>query len=240
MSSASSSRASAAPSLQDAAPAVDHRALGLADELGRLADQLGVADEVGAVAGQVVAIGGVPLHRRAGVVGVDDVFGDVHQHRTGAAGGGDVEGVVDHLRDVGRLGHQVVVLCYRHGDAGGVALLEGVGADGRIGNLAGDHHHGDGVHVGVAQRGDDIRGRRSRGDHGHTWAAGGVGEPLGHVAGALLMAHQHMTDRRVDQRVVHRKDGPAGQPEQDVHTLVLEGLHQRLTAVHLHAWQPFI
>ena len=183
-----------APGLQDAAPGVEDRALGLADELGRLADQLGFARDVGEVAGQVVAVGGVPLHRRPRIVGIDYVFGDVHQHGSGPTGGGDVEGVVDHLGDVGCLGHQVVVLGHRHGYAGGVALLECVGADGGVGNLSGHHHHGDGIHVGIAQRGDDVGGRRTRSDHGHAGAAGGVGVPLSHVAGALFVAHQHMAD----------------------------------------------
>ena len=39
--------------------------------------------------------------------------------------------------------------------------------------------------------------------------AGGVRVALGHVAGALLVAHEDVADRRVDQRVVDREDRPA-------------------------------
>ena len=63
--------------------------------------------------------------------------------------------------------------------------------------------------------------------------AGGVGEPLGHVARALLVAHEDVADRRVDDRVVHREDGAAGQAEDDLHALHLEGLDQGLATVDL-------
>jgi hypothetical protein len=69
------------------------------------------------------------------------------------------------------------------------------------------------VHVGVHQRGDHVGGRRAAGDQGHAGAAGDVGVALGHVAGALLVAHEDVADRRVEQRVVRRQDAAAGQAE---------------------------
>ena len=102
-----------------------------------------------------------------------------------------------------------------------------------VGHLAGDHDHRDRVHVGVAQRRDDVGRRRPARHHGHARAAGGVGEPLGHVAGALLVAHEDVADRRVDDRVVHGEDGAAGQAEDDLDALHLEGLDQCLATVHV-------
>ena len=94
------------------------------------------------------------------------------------------------------------------------------------------HDHRDRVHVGVAQRRDDVGGRRAAGHHGHAGAAGGVGVALGHVAGALLVAHEDVADRRVDDRVVHRQDGAAGQAEDDLDALHLEAA--------IRAWPPLI
>ena len=52
---------------------------------------------------------------------------------------------------LGRLDEEIV-LGDAHRDAGDVALLEGVGADGRGRDLAGDDDERRGVHVGVANR----------------------------------------------------------------------------------------
>ena len=130
--------------------------------------------------------------------------------------------------------HQFVVLGDAAGDADGVALLEGVGADGRRRHLAGDAHHRDRVHVGVAQRRDHVGGRRAAGDHGDAGPTGDVGVALGHVAGALLVAHEDVADRRIEQRVVGRQDAAAGQAEHDLDALHLEGFDQGLGPGDLH------
>ena len=67
-----------------------------------------------------------------------------------------------------------------------------------------------------------------RGDHGDARAAGDVGVALGHVAGALLVAHEDVADRAVEERVVHREDAPAGQAEDRLDALHLEGSDQGL------------
>ena len=109
--------------------------------------------------------------------------------------------------------HQLVVLGDRAGDADGVALLEGVAADRRGRHLAGDRHHRDRVHVGVHQRRHEVGRRRTRRHHRHAGAAGDVGVALGHVPGALLVAHEDVADRRLEQRVVGGQDAAAGQAE---------------------------
>ena len=190
------------------------------------------------VAGQRVAhlvVGRpVPLHGRARVLWVDDVLGHVDEHRAGPAGRGQVEGLAHGERDVLRGRDQLVVLGDRAGDADRVALLEGVGADGGQRHLAGDAHDRDGVHVGVAQRGDDVGGRRAARHHGHAGTAGGVGVALRHVPGALLVAHEDVADRAVDDRVVDGQDRTAGQPEDGVDALHLEGSDERLSSGQLH------
>jgi hypothetical protein len=169
-----------------------------------------------------------------GLMGIDDVLGDVDQHGPGPPGGREVEGLADHERDVLGLRDELVVLGHRAGDADGVALLEGVGADGPERHLAGDAHHRDRVHVGIAQRGDDVGRRRPRRHHAHTRPSRGVGETLGHVPRTLLVAHEDVADGAVDDRIVDGEDGPARQAEHDLDALHLEGLDQRLSAVELH------
>jgi hypothetical protein len=52
------------------------------------------------------------------------------------------------------------------------------------------------------------------------------------VAGTLLVASQYVTDWAIEERVVGRKDGAAGNTEDDVHSLVLEGSDECLGSVH--------
>ena len=73
----------------------------------------------------------------------------------------------------------------------------------------------------------------------HAGAAGDVGVALGHVAGALLVAHEDVADRRLQQRVVGRQDAAAGQAEHDLHRLLLEALDECLGAGEL-AWDVLL
>ena len=196
--------------LQQAAAGIDDRALRLLDQLDSRGDGVTVEFVVRAVARQIEALapgrldGLVPLH-----LGVGDVLGQVEQDRPGTAGAGDVEGLLHQPRDVGGVGDELVVLGDRSGDADRVALLERIGADRAERDLTGDRHHRHGVDVGVAQRGDDVGRRRAAGHHDHAGLAGDVGVARGHVAGTLLVTDEHVTDRGVEERVVHREDGPA-------------------------------
>ena len=58
-----------------------------------------------------------------------EVARDVDEHRPAAAGAGDVEGGLEHVRDLLDVLHEPGVLDDRRRHAGDVALLEGVGAD---------------------------------------------------------------------------------------------------------------
>ena len=63
-----------------------------------------------------------------------------------------------------------------------------------------------------------------------------VGVPLGHVAGTLLVAHEDVADRAVEQRVVRRQDASAGQTEHHFDAFHLEALDEGLGPGDLHAW----
>ncbi len=229
--SASSRSASAAPRLEHPAADVEHRALRLHDQPRRLADH------------PRVSLGGRPIARQRSrdlVVGrpvprhlvLQHVLRDVDERGAGTSRGSDVERLANRHRQLFRRHDEVVVLGARPCDADRVAFLEGVGADRRRAHLAGDADHRDRIHVGVHQRRDEVGRRRARGHHRHSGLAGDVGVALGHVTRALLVTHQHVADRRFQERVVGRKDAPARQTEHHVDALELERSDQRLCSGH--------
>ena len=162
--------------------------------------------------------GQVDLRRPAeGALPLQHVLRDVDEHRTRTAGRRDVERLGDRPRDVVAVADQEVVLGDRHGDAGDVGFLEGVGADQPTADLTGDGHYRDRVHVGIGQRRDQVGGAWARRRHAHADFAGGVRISTGRMARALLVADQHVSQLlRVEKRVVDRQHGTAGDAEDDV------------------------
>ncbi len=103
--------------------------------------------------------------------------------------------------------NQVVVLGDRHRDPGDVGLLKGVRADHLPSDLAGDRDHGNGVHLRVGQRGDQIGGARPRCGHADPHPAGAWrirwrrGRPL-------LVAHEHCDAAVASRTADRRRAGP--------------------------------
>ena len=122
------------------------------------------------------------------------VLGNVDHHRAGAAGAGDIEGLVQDARQVLDLAHEIIVLGAMAGDADRVGFLEGVGADQMGRHLAGDADQRDGIHQGVGEAGDGVGGAGAGGDEQAADLAGGAGVALRRMGRALLVAHQHMLD----------------------------------------------
>ena len=121
----------------------------------------------------------------------------------------------------------------RHGDAGGVRLLERVGPDQVRAHLPRDAHERRRVHPGVGDRRDEVRRTRAGGRHCNAHPPGGAREPLGHVPGTLLVPGQHVAHGRAARdRVVGGKDRPAGDPEHDVDALRLERAQDRVGPEH--------
>ena len=121
-------------------------------------------------------------------------------------GVGDLEGVLDE----GQRG------------AEDVGLLEAVGADQLGADLAGDEDGRDRVHHRVGDRGDQVGRAGPGGGEGDPDPAGGLGVALGGVAAALLVADLDVAEVGVDERVVGRQVGPAGDPEDVLDALGLE------------------
>ena len=223
--------------LEDAATHVQHGTTRLEDQPRRFTDHPGVALDGRAVPRQRcgdVGVGWpVPLH-----LGLQDVLGDIDQHRSWTSGGGDVERLADRQRQLLGCHHELVVFRRRTSDADGVALLERIAADRLRRHLPGDRDHRDRVHVGVHQRGHEVRRRRPGRHQRHSWSPGDVGIALGHVPSALLVAHEDVTDRRLQQRVVGRQDAPTREPEDDVDRLHLQGLDEGLGSGEFHVRRP--
>ena len=117
----------------------------------------------------------------------------------------------------------------RHRDAADVGLLEGVGADGGAGDLAGDRDDRHGVHVGVGERRHEVRRAGAGGRHADADLAGRGGVALGRMAGALLVADEDVADLlRVEHRVVGREDRAPRDAEDRVAADGLEGEYERL------------
>ena len=201
----------------DAAPRVEDRAFGGLDEVHRGADLARMAFRQGFVAGEIDPAGPVPGHRLG-----EHVLGDVDEHGPLAARRREVERLTDDVGDVFGPRDEVIVFRHRHRDAPGMRLLEGVVADGSPGDLPGDRHHRNRVHVGVLQGGDQVRGCRSRGRDGDADPTGGMCVAGCHVPRALLVASQDVPDVAVDDRVVGGEDRSAGYPEYDLDFLEFE------------------
>ena len=142
----------------DAAAGVDHRALGFQQQLQRLPDLATVPLDHRVVRAhrhrlRIEEVGLRGLH----------VLGDIHQHRAGTAGGGEVERLLHRDREVLDVLDQEVVLDARARHADGVHFLECVLTDGVGRHLAGDDDHRDGVHVRRRDAGDRVGYARTKG-----------------------------------------------------------------------------
>ena len=211
----------------DAAARVDQRPLGFPDHLRGAADLAGVAFGEDLVAGQVD--GG---DRRVVALRLEDVLGDIDQHRAGTAAGGDVERLVDDLRQFVELLDQEVVLGAGARDAEGVGFLERVAADELAGDLAGDGDDRDGIHHGVHQAGGEVGGAGAGGGAADADLAGGARIAFGGEGGVLLVPHQHVADVVVVEGVVEGEGDAAGIAEDAIDAFPGQALQQHFRAAH--------
>ena len=109
-------------------------------------------------------------------------------------------------------------------------LLEGVLAEHWRDGLARDHDDGRGVHQGGEQPRDGVRGPRPGGHQHHPGSPRGAGVAVGHVGGALLVAHLDQLDLRIQQGVEHGHGRSAGEAEDVFHAFALETLDQLFAA----------
>ena len=204
------------PREDDAVAGQYHRALRLIDGAHGASDLCRVPFQVGPVSRQIDLIGIFEL----GLLR-EDVLWDVHEDRAGPARARDVEGLFDGLRDLRRVHHQVVVLCYRQCDARCVGLLEGIGSYGGPRDLARDDHHRNRVHLRGRDAGHEVRGAGTGGrPRGRRGAPVTRGVPVRGVGRPLLVTHQDVAYLRVlGQCLVERENSAARKAEDHVHAL---------------------
>ena len=201
---------------------------GLVNQLDGLLDLAVVALQVRLVARQVDLQSVVVLVER--LVGKLDllglhVLGYVDDDRAGPAGVGDVEGLLDDLWDLRGVHHQRIVLGDRESDAGGVGLLEGVGADGGARHLSDNGDDGNGVHLGRGDAGYEVG--RSGAGRGPAYAnpAGHTGITVGGVGGSLLVAGEDVVKLRIlRQSLVEGEDRSARKTEEVYDALTYQAL----------------
>ena len=198
----------------DAAAEVDDRALRRVDHLSGLFDVLLIipghgAYELGSLGGELTG-------------GSRDVLWNIDEDGTLAARLRNAEGCAHRVGQVLDPAHRVVVLRDGHRNALNVGLLEGVLAQQRCGDVAGEGDHRHAVHVGCGNAGDEVRGTGAAGGQHDAGAARGAGVAVRRVGRALLMGGQHMADavRVFIKFIVQIQHCAAGIAEQGVNALL--------------------
>ena len=206
----------------DTAAHVEHGTLGPQDRARGLLDLAGVPVVGGVIRAEmdlVRVLEGPLLHQ--------DVLGQIHMDRSRAAGGRDVERLLDGLAQIPSVLYEEVVLGAGARDPDVVGLLEGVVADHMGRYLAGEGDDRDGVHVSVLERGHQIGGRRPRRDEGDSDLPRGPGVSLGRMTRRRFLTNEDVAQPgEVIQGVVDRQHRPARQPEHHVHSLPLQTLQK--------------
>ena len=170
-----------------------YRPLGLVDELGGTGNLIrgGVSGRM--ITGEIGLFGPDELRPQV----LEHVFGNVHQHRAGPPGSGDVEGFLDSRCNVLDFHHQEVVLGDGQRDASHIGFLEGVPPNCGARHLSGDGHHRHRVHLGGGDAGNQVGGAWAAGCGADANPSGGAGVSVRGHGCRLLMAHQHVPQIRV-------------------------------------------
>ena len=211
----------------DAAAHVDVGALGRQQQLERLADLPAVP-----LAHRVVGAHahGFRIARPRGAV-EGHILGQVHHHRPGTPGAGDVERLFHRHRQVAHVLDEEVVLDRVARNAHGVALLKGVRADVGARHLPGEHHQRHRIHVRRGQPGDGIGRPRAGGDQRHAHFARGACIAVSGMHGGLLVAHQNMLQLFLFiERVINMQHHAARITPNVFHAFGLQRAHKNLGA----------
>ena len=189
----------------------------------------------------------VPRYRQSalameGALPVLHVFGHVHHHRARPPRAGDLERRPDGRLELLRISHQKHVLGDGAHDRGHGCFLERVGADGFGGHLPADDDDRYRVRHAVPYRCDAVRRSRTRGHHHHADPSTRPREARGHEPGTLLVGRndeRHRLDAALDvfrvvaeHRVIGWQDRAATVPEDGLHPLVREHVHDDVRAAH--------
>jgi hypothetical protein len=204
----------------DAVTRQDHGPLGIVNQFQRLLVLFGLGRQIRPISWQL-RLRRFPVEFAGRLL---RVFGDVDQHWTGPAGSRDIKCFSDRAGYFAGVSYQIIVLGDRQGHAGDVRLLECVGADQLAADLSGDADDRRRIEHGRGDSGHHVGRAWARGCDGDADVSAGARIAVGHVRRALLVAHQHVMDLAVFQRVIRRQDCAAGIPEHVLSRLRARGI----------------
>ena len=174
------------------------------------------------------------LHRPVQRLPVNQVPGNVQQHRPPLAGQGGAKGVVEHFRDA--LG-----LVHLEGQLGGglengyqVKLLGAVPVGIVLGGVAGDDNYRGAALVGQGNAGSQVDGAGAGGGNAGGGLARGPGVAVGHKSGPLFVAGINKPDVVPTVKLGNDAVGSgADQPEDMVNALGPQRFHNCPAGHHL-------
>ena len=117
-----------------------------------------------------------------------DISRNIDQHRTLAAGGGDVKGLLEDPRNIVRIFDQIAVFYEGFRGAAHVCFLEHVLAQEMRVNLSGDRNDRNAVGIGSCQCSDEVRRTGAGGSHTYCGPAADAGVPAGLVSCILFLS----------------------------------------------------
>ena len=173
----------------DPATGINHRPLGLQQHLHRLLDLSAVSLEHRVIGPHGDRLGIFEL-----ALLIRNVFRNINQDRTGAAGPGDVESLLKGYCQILDILDQEIVLDAGPGDAHRIAFLKGVLPDVGGGDLPADDHYRNGIHVRRGNPRNGICHARSRSNQADAYLVGRSRIGVRRMDGRLLMANQDMLE----------------------------------------------
>ncbi len=216
--------------IDDAAARIDHGPLRLCHHANGCANRALVGIELRSI-GPMTDITGTDI----GTLLELHVLGNIDDNGPRAAGGRDVERLVDDARQIVHVAHQPIVLGAGARDADGVAFLKRVIADEMGRHLSGNDHERNRIHQRVGQARDRIGRSRPRGDKHDARLAGRARIAFGGVNRALFVTHQHVDKLVVlEQGIVNRQHRAARIAEDVAHALILERADHDLRTGQFH------
>ena len=184
--------------------------------------------------GDIDVEGSKPLRHAHGL----DVLGHGQIDRAGTFGLRQLERLADHLRDRARGQHHVRPLGYRREHRHQIDALVGLLVDPVQADLCRQSHYRRTVRRRICRAQEQVDRARSQGRRAHPGAPTQATVDLGHERRRLLVAHQHIPDRRAGQGVSETDVLFARDTEHDGDALTLQAAHKQVRDTKLLGHHP--
>ena len=212
----------------DPAADIEHGTFGFFDEANDFIQGKIAGSGVGIVAAQMDFLGENGLR-----FGLLNVLGHIHDHRPGAAGLGNMKRLFDDAGNVVDVRDQITVLDHGKRHPKKIRLLKSALADHRLRDLPRDGHQGNGIHVGIGDAGDEVRGARAAGRHANASLARRAGIAFGREGPALLVPGENRANFfGFGQRLVEFHARAAGIRKDGIDPFAFEAGDENFAALH--------